>query len=770
MLEKKYSTVRTPEDVTLFLEHINTSDRIAFDTETNSLNMRKGEIIGFSVTGAPGYGFYVPTQIWDRENKQLVELTIGKHGAHKTAQKLLQLLKGKKLIMHNASFDIRFTNNFYGVDFLEDLWVDTALLVHTVQEDGAFGYGNPFGLKSIAIMNQEALGLDVESDANAEQLELKESIKANGGEVTKDNFEIYKADMDILSKYAASDTDLTFRICDLYMERLREEGLEKFFFEDEVMPIYKEVTIPMEIRGVMLDVPLLEKTLEEITVDLEENKKIVLKSLLARPETQDWIVDTSLSKFKPNNKGTWAQRLCERHKLPLPQSPKTGKYSLTVKNIETLEDSSIKTFLLDGDIGVLEPNEVLRISTDLWKDTNEGEYINIQSKDHLGKLVFQYFGEKPMSTTKKGKDKFDIDMLEELSKKYEWAENLRVYNKLLKVKSTYVDRFLDAHEDGIFYPYFKQNGTVSGRYGSDLQQLPKPKEDGEDSPTIVNYNNRVREFFISRPGMVFIDADYTSLEPHCFASVSGDARLQEIFNNGWDFYSTVAIQTEKLKGVSPDTSAPNFLKKVNPLKRNQAKSYALGIAYGMEDYALSKSLNISQKEAKKLVTGYLEGFPGLRDWRNESRRFVKENGYIPNKVGRIRHLPKVKAIHSKFQDKLMDWRFRKDLEERYGREEVMKLYRDYRNGLNNCLNYQLQSLAAAIVNRAAVQIQRQANALGVDAHVVAQVHDQLIIEVSENQAEEFAKVVKKCMEETTQLPGVTLKAPPEIAYNWREGH
>ena len=85
------------------------------------------------------------------------------------------------------------------------------MLVHTVQEEGAFGFGNPFGLKSIAIMVQKEIGLDVEKAANEEQLILKENIKANGGSTTKENFEIFKADMQILGEYAAADTDLTLR-------------------------------------------------------------------------------------------------------------------------------------------------------------------------------------------------------------------------------------------------------------------------------------------------------------------------------------------------------------------------------------------------------------------------------------------------------------------------------------------------------------------------------------------------------------------------------
>ena len=79
-------------------------------------------------------------------------------------------------------------------------------------------------------------------------------------------------------------------------------------------------------------------------------------------------------------------------------------------------------------------------------------------------------GIKPLTATAKGQPQFDMDMVESLAKKYPWAENLRVYNKLLKIKSTYVERFLHGAEDGRYYFYFKQNGTVSGRYGSDAQQ------------------------------------------------------------------------------------------------------------------------------------------------------------------------------------------------------------------------------------------------------------------------------------------------------------
>lgn len=121
-------------------------------------------------------------------------------------------------------------------------------------------------------------------------------------------------------------------------------------------------------------------------------------------------------------------------------------------------------------------------------------------------------------------------------------------------------------------------------------------------------------------------------------------------------------------------------------------------------------------------------------------------------------------------DGLMDWKVRKELEKSHGKELVEKLYRDYRNGMNNLLNFQLQSLAAAVVNRAAVQINRELKARGIDGRVQAQVHDQLIINVPDESAEEVAAMVKDKMENTTKLDGVTLKAPPCLAKNFRDGH
>ena len=770
-MQKSYVTVDSRETLRELLEHIVESEYVALDTETDGLNPRTGNIIGFSVSGEVGKGYYMPTMYWNVEESRLVELQVEGRGAHSLAKYALTKLLDKKLICHNASFDLRFIKNYYGIDLLPSLHADTALLVHTVREEGAFGFGNPFGLKSIAKMVQSDIGLDVEEEANEEQIALKESIRANGGSVSKENYEIYKADMRVLSRYAAADTDLTLRIYNHFMAILVEEELYDFYFEDEVMPIYKEVTIPMEEHGIRLDLPLIMETRSELVAEMEKQARIVTEELLKDKRVRGWVIDQAIETYPPKSKGTFAQRLLEQAEVELPKSEKTGKFTLNKSTVAALPASAIKDYLITGDTGYLTREQIVKASLSLWKEENDGQFFNIQSKDQIGKIAFDVLGEKPLSSTTKGKPQFDEDMLQSISDKYSWAKHLRIYNKLTKIRASYIDRFLDAADDSRFYAYYKQNGTVSGRYGSDMQQLPKPLEPGQDDEVVIKYTNVIRAFFIADEGTKMIDTDYSSLEPRVFATVAGDEGLKDIFNQDLDFYSHIAIKTEKLEGVSAHTKAPNFLKKVDPVKRQTAKSYSLGVPYGMSGYALAMTLGVDKKEGERLVEGYLEGFPELRRWREDSRQFVKKHGYIKNKVGRIRHLPQAKEIYDTFGDKLIDdWRYKKQVEREYGLEVATRLYKDYRNALNGVLNYQIQSYAASIVNRAALQINRRFKREGVEGLVVAQIHDQIVCQVKDEHVEAACKIVQDCMENTTKLDGVQLVAVPEVAKNLRDGH
>lgn len=744
-MDKSYKIITDQAGVVELASYIKNGNIIAFDTETTTVNPRNGQIIGFSVSANLNEGYYFPTRIWDPKKEALVDLEIGGRKCDDIAKQLIQMLKGKKLVMHNGSFDVRYTKNFYGIDLRDDLYCDTMLLRHTMQEDG------PFGLKDIAIELQHELGINAEKEANEEQILMKENIKKNGGSVTKDNYEIYKADMQLLGNYAAADTDLTLRIMTYYLPLLKEQELWDFFFVDEVMPLYRTVTIQMEEVGTELDMDLIHKTKTDITSDLEKLEQEIVSELMSIPEAKQWVMVKATKAFPPKKRGRFADKLRE---------------------IMPFSIQGVNAFLESGDPNDLDPKDAMKVSLDLWKE-KEGNYLNISSKQQLSEIVFRYMKIKPMSQTRKGTDQFNDDMIENLGRKYTWAAKLKDYNKLVKINSTYIDRFLDGNENGRYYWYFRQHGTTSGRFSSDCQQMPRVLEEGEVSDLVLKYNNILRSFLIAEKGRKFIICDQSSLEPRVFASVSNDPNLINVFLDNEDLYSRVAIQAFKLKGLSAKKKDPNYVKTIKPELRQRAKSIALAIPYGAGAWQIGQSLGIHMNEAQKLIDGYLEGFPDLARWMTDTHLKVQSFGFIKNKTGRIRHLERVKAIYEKFEDNLIDPKAFKMMKgmckTREQTDQIMRLRMEYKNGLNNSKNFQIQSLAASIMNRSAIAIHREFREKNIDAYIMLQIHDEFVVNAKEEIAEEAAKIVKYHMENTIKIP-TGLIAEPNIASSFGEGH
>ena len=745
-MNKSYKIITDQAGVVELANYIKNGNIIAYDTETTSVNPRTGKIIGFSVSANLNEGYYFPTRYWDAKAQTLVDSSIEGIKCDDIAKQLIKLLKGKKLVMHNGSFDIRYTKNFYGIDLRDDLYCDTMLLRHTLKEDG------PFGLKDIAIAIQHELGLDAEADANEEQIKLKESIQSNGGSITRANYEIYKADMQLLGEYAAADTDLTLRVMTHYLPILKEENLWDFFFVDEVMPLYRTVTIQMEEVGAALDMDLIKQIDKEITADIEVLKDEVISALMKLSGTKEWIVRRARAAHPPKRRGHFGKMIAE---------------------LENPNDADgIARFLKDGDEEHLDTMDSIKVSAALLKQ-KEGEYINISSKKQLAQLCFNFLGIKPLSKTRKGTDQFNEGLVDHLAKDHAWAAKMKDYNKLNKIKSSYVDRFLEGSENGRYYFYVKQHGTTSGRFSSDSQQLPRILEPGEASPLVFKYNNVVRRFIKSEDDRRLVICDQNSLEPRVFASVSNDPGLINVFLNGEDLYSRVAIQAFKLKDVSAIKSDDNYLKKVRPDLRQRAKSIALAIPYGAGAWQIGQSLGIHVKEAQRLVDGYLDGFPELARWMSDTNLRAKTVGRIVNKTGRIRHLDKVKAIYERFEDNLIiPWEFKKikNLAKQAGNEpEVQQLRMEYKNGVNNAKNFQIQSLAASIMNRSAIRIHEEFKKHGLDAHIMMQIHDEFVVNASAEHADKASEITKHCMETTVDI-ATGLVAEPNIATDFAEGH
>ena len=760
---KNYHTISHDLQVHSALKHIEESEFLAFDTETTGLNVRKDTVIGMSFCGKAGTAYYVSRLSWNTETEQLDQMV-----SDEVFKSMVEKLAKKELLMWNASFDCRMVESNFNIDLLPSLAAEGMLMKHSVDEDALFA------LKRTGIELQHLIGLNVEQDANKEQIELKGNVAKNGGSTTQANYEMFKADLDIMSKYAAADADLTFRICTYYLEVLEQEGLSDFFFDKEVMPLFKEVTVGMEARGINLDLPMIFKAKEDIQVDIDYLEGVVLRNIMASPEFFKWKTDKILLNYPPKATGLFAQKYADYFKLDFPRT-KTGKYSFSAKNFEGKEGIEYSA-LKDKDFSEVDKDDLFRISQECY-DEKEEEF-NISSKKQMGEIIFDYFKIKPLGRTPTGLPKFNDDFIEHLGTVgFDWTRDLSNYNKLIKIRGTYIDRFLDNQEDGIYYPTFKQYGTISGRYGSDLQQLPRPKEKGELDEIVLKHSNIIRGFFIAGKGRKFVDNDYESLEPHVFAHVSGDEGLRDIFRKGHDFYSTIAIQTEKLEGVSADKKADNYLGKVKKAVRQAAKAYALGVPYGMASYALGMTLGVTQAEAQVLIDGYLSGFPELKKWMDESELMAKTKGFVVSEVGRVRHLPRVKELFEKHGDRLLDYKYRATLAKKHtkrlgykeAKKAVTKIYMEYKNGLNNAKNFQIQSLSASIVNLAAIEINREFIRRGIDGWVALQIHDQLVMNVPEEKAQECKVFIQDIMENNYKL-SLDLKAPAELANNLLDGH
>lgn len=697
--------VQTEQDLETLNGFIAQNSLIGYDVESTGVNVRKDTIIGFAI-GNESTTFYVPIYAYDTSTANLVRIGL----SDGRIVEVLNSLKTKQLIMHNASFDTRITKHNLGVDLLPALHADTMLLKHTCDEEF------PFGLKEIGAM---LYGDEVKE----EQEDLKASIKANSGTAKQ----YYKADVNILSRYAEQDIKLTYKIYNYYLRILKEEGLEDFFFEREVMPLYIQVTIPMEDRGIALDMPKLLEAQKNITTDL----KLLEDQIQAQiaPHLDAIFIPWFLNKDYPLTTYKGNVTLL-------------GRMFRNVANITELEFQK-QAFAKDSD----------------------GQHMfNLQSKHHLKKLFFDTLNEEPLSRTPTGQPQVDEDFLYSIANKYDWVRLLIDYNKLTKLKGTYIDRFLEEQENGRYYPDFHQHRTVSGRLAGDMQQLPRPLESGQASEVVIRYTNLIREFIIASPGMVLVSADYEQLEPTIFSHTSGDPALQRIFNEGTDFYSTVAINVERHVGASAEKTTPNYLGKTNKAARQKAKAYALGIAYGMTGYKLKFELNCSEEEANKLVNDYLTAFPKLKEWIYASRDAIKATGRIQTQSGRVRHMPQAKAIFERYGsaiDNDLDlWKLYNKVPSVYAKAKADR--KVYKNLMNNAVNFQVQGLAASIVNRAAIELAK----FGMVP--ICQVHDELVYELpNDGTLEANTMLIKQIMENIVKL-SVPLRTVPQIGKNYRE--
>ncbi len=766
-MEAKTHIIKTEEELQRLYKYAADvpSPFVFVDCETNSQYERKAKLWGFAICFNDQRAFYIPWrtkegQPWWPEAKEK-EITLW----------LENVSKSKKLINHNISYDVLVLEYNLGIDLSPYIYSDTLLLKHTIDEEP------PFGLKELAV-------IELGPGADKAQQILKDNVIANGGSWKKDQKDMYKADTDILAEYAMWDVLLTCKLFRIFEKRLRDQNLEKLFYDEEVMPLYKECTIAMKRAGFEVDVPYFEN----LATELKELISNVEHDIFKRIENDvQPLIQELLNKEAPvKNTGNFPKALADYIGAPLPMRKKKDKETgeetlvptLAAKALEAQREQTPeyaefydwvagKTQTLN-----VEPMAVAMAQRQMFFSTAknaESKYIfNLGSNDHLGYYFFKIKGYAPLSKTAKGKDQVNATFIESIKDKYndEIAGKLIEMKKLDKLLSTYVNGILERQHEGAIYASFLQFGTTSGRFSCtspNLQNLPRIKdEESGMSELVLKYVNAIKRGFIAGEGYKLVNADYSQLEPVCFAHMSGSEPLRDVFRHGKDLYSQVAIDVNKLQDkYVADKKAPNFLKKHRPELRQLWKIPTLGIVYGMEEARLVQAIpDLDYKEARKIIDSYLGAYPDLKKYMFSCNASAKKFGYVKTEFGRIRHLPEAKELFDKYGNDLLDFRWARA-------KNLQAERRLFKNCLNNAKNFPIQGLAAHICNRSMIAVNRAFKTAGLDAIVIAMVHDEITCRAKAEHAEKAKEILKWCMENTVKI-SIPLVAEPIIADCWAD--
>ncbi|MBR6101695.1 MAG: DNA polymerase I [Ruminococcus sp.] len=348
-----------------------------------------------------------------------------------------------------------------------------------------------------------------------------------------------------------------------------------------------------------------------------------------------------------------------------------------------------------------------------------GKEFNILSPKQLGSVLFEDLGLKGGKKTKTGYST-NADVLEGLVDKHPIVPMILEYRTLTKLRSTYVEGLLkEIREDGRVHSVFKQTETRTGRISSaepNMQNIPVRKELGRN----------MRKFFIAEEGCTLVDADYSQIELRVLASVCGDMNMQEAFKEGNDIHRSTAAQ---VFGVPEDF--------VSPEMRSAAKAVNFGIIYGIGAFSLSKDIGVSQKEAKQYIQSYLDNYPKVSEFMDKTVEDCKRQGYVSTIFGRRRMIPEIHA----------------------GNGNVRKF------GERAAMNAPIQGAAADIIKLAMVAVYRRLKSEKLDAKLILQVHDELIIECREDLAGQVSALLKEEMENAVSL-AVPMTADVHSGKSW----
>lgn len=382
-------------------------------------------------------------------------------------------------------------------------------------------------------------------------------------------------------------------------------------------------------------------------------------------------------------------------------------------------------FLVDRkalyDFGESLTSSIEQLQQSIW--ALAGEPFNIQSPKQLGSVLFERLMLPVGKKTKTGWST-NAAVLDKLRGKHPIVEQILDYRTLTKLKSTYADGLLkEISADGRIHTNFQMTVTATGRLSStepNLQNIPVRRELGA----------QIRKMFVASPGKVLVDADYSQIELRLLAHIANDETMIAAFRSGEDIHAVTASQ---VFGVP--------LAEVTPLQRSHAKAVNFGIVYGISAFSLAQDIGVFQNEAKAYMDSYFAKYHGVRDYMTRVVEQAKADGYVTTLFGRRRDLPELKSSNFNLRS--------------FG-ERV-------------ALNMPIQGTAADIIKAAMVRVDARMRAEHLQARLLLQVHDELIVECPAEEAETVKAILVDEMEHVVDYR-VPLLVDAKIGASWAEAH
>ncbi|ERK58605.1 DNA-directed DNA polymerase [Gemella bergeri ATCC 700627] len=349
-----------------------------------------------------------------------------------------------------------------------------------------------------------------------------------------------------------------------------------------------------------------------------------------------------------------------------------------------------------------------------------GEEFNIASPKQLAVILFEKLNLPPIKKIKTGYST-SVEVLEQLQNTHEIIPLIMEYRILTKLNSTYAKGLIkDITREGKIHTRYEQTLTQTGRLSSvnpNLQNIPTRIEEGK----------KIRKAFISgSKDRVILSIDYSQIELRVLAHIANDNRMIDAFEHDVDIHAKTASD---VNGVT--------LEEVTPAMRREAKAVNFGIIYGISDFGLSNNLGITRKRAKEFIKKYLETFPGVKQYMEDIVNFAKEKGYVETLYHRRRNLPEINSKNKMIVN------------------------------LNSriAMNTPIQGTAADIIKIAMINVNDYIEKNNIDAKLLLQVHDELILDVNKKVVEKFTKEIVTIMENAAKL-SVKLKAEAGIGDSW----